>query len=94
MLDIKISRDGGGPDRALADVARPVGGTRRDGPARAARRPGTGGTTALPGLRDPVLDRTVVGAAVPAWPPSAVDPEAAARLWELSADLTGLDAFA
>lgn len=42
-------------------------------------------------IAEPAAPDTVLGSGVNAW---ATDPEQAARLWRLSAELTGLDAFA
>ncbi|GAB2899642.1 SDR family NAD(P)-dependent oxidoreductase [Streptomyces deserti] len=42
-------------------------------------------------IAEPAAPGTVLGSGVSAW---ATDPEQAARLWQFSADLTGVDAFA
>lgn len=42
-------------------------------------------------IAEPAAEGTVLGSGVSAW---AADPERAARLWTLSAELTGVDAFA
>ncbi|MGW6513831.1 oxidoreductase, partial [Streptomyces niveus] len=42
-------------------------------------------------IAEPAAPDTVLGSGVSAW---ATDPEEAARLWRLSAELTGVDAFA
>lgn len=42
-------------------------------------------------IAEPAAPGTVIGSGVNAW---ATDPEQAARLWRLSAELTGVDAFA
>ncbi|MFD4814929.1 oxidoreductase, partial [Streptomyces sp. NPDC058418] len=41
-------------------------------------------------IAEPAAEGTVLGSGVSAW---AADPDRAARLWKLSAELTGVDAF-
>ncbi|WP_434599642.1 SDR family NAD(P)-dependent oxidoreductase [Streptomyces sp. A5-4] len=60
--------------------------------ATSARLAGVGGVYCEDcDVADPAAPDTVLGSGVNAW---ATDPERAARLWKLSAELTGVDAFA